>query len=152
MGFVKGGSRPSLIAGVGLGASYGLAGMVLLAVKLLFTVALMIPNRLPPQGEQGLRLRACAWEQCHPARCGNKQVYQNKFQGSCAAWSLRYGLTGDVVLPQEVQGVQLRRLREPSRFGPPTKLSSPLSIRDIFDDQVSRNSRECTKSQLYSIL
>lgn len=27
MGFVKGGSKPSLIAGVGLGASYGLAGM-----------------------------------------------------------------------------------------------------------------------------
>lgn len=27
MGYVKGGSRPSLIAGVGLGASYGLAGM-----------------------------------------------------------------------------------------------------------------------------
>lgn len=26
MGYVKGGSRPSLIAGVGLGASYGLAG------------------------------------------------------------------------------------------------------------------------------
>lgn len=26
MGYVKGGSKPSLIAGVGLGASYGLAG------------------------------------------------------------------------------------------------------------------------------
>lgn len=26
MGFVKGGSKPSLIAGVGLGASYGIAG------------------------------------------------------------------------------------------------------------------------------
>ncbi|PSS03835.1 transmembrane proteins 14C-domain-containing protein [Coniella lustricola] len=29
MGFVKGGSRPSLIAGVGLGASYGVAGYLL---------------------------------------------------------------------------------------------------------------------------
>ncbi|KAL1873225.1 hypothetical protein Daus18300_004045 [Diaporthe australafricana] len=29
MGFVKGGSKPSLIAGVGLGVSYGLAGYLL---------------------------------------------------------------------------------------------------------------------------
>ncbi|KAJ4391950.1 hypothetical protein N0V93_005570 [Gnomoniopsis smithogilvyi] len=29
MGYVKGGSKPSLIAGVGLGASYGLAGYLL---------------------------------------------------------------------------------------------------------------------------
>ncbi|KAJ0116994.1 hypothetical protein J7T55_003409 [Diaporthe amygdali] len=29
MGFVKGGSKPSLIAGVGLGASYGVAGYLL---------------------------------------------------------------------------------------------------------------------------
>ncbi|ROW02718.1 hypothetical protein VSDG_01745 [Cytospora chrysosperma] len=28
MGYVKGGSKPSLIAGVGLGASYGLAGVL----------------------------------------------------------------------------------------------------------------------------
>lgn len=27
MGYVKGGSKPSLIAGLGLGASYGVAGM-----------------------------------------------------------------------------------------------------------------------------
>lgn len=102
MGFVKGGSRPSLIAGVGLGASYGVAGISSSAIDPLFMLMLTIPRRLPPQGEQGLRLRACTWKQCHSARRGNKQMYQDQVQGSCATWSLCHRRIGHMVLFQEV--------------------------------------------------
>lgn len=105
MGYVKGGSRPSLIAGVGLGASYGLAGRFLFFNRLSLSVTLTIPGRLPPEGEQGLRLRACAWKQCHAPRCCYKQVYQDQVQGSRATWSLRHRWIGYLVLFQEVQGV-----------------------------------------------
>lgn len=48
MGYVKGGSRPSLIAGVGLGASYGLAGTIPLMFYPPLVLALMVFVRLPP--------------------------------------------------------------------------------------------------------
>lgn len=40
MGYVKGGSKPSLIAGIGLGASYGVAGMLATIVCCLHRMVL----------------------------------------------------------------------------------------------------------------
>lgn len=58
MGYVKGGSKPSLIAGVGLGASYGVAGKLIPGnpYTVVSSTVVLTSARILVAREQGLWL------------------------------------------------------------------------------------------------
>lgn len=109
MGFVKGGSKPSLIAGLGLGASYGAAGESDTAQSLccLSCCTDTGSHRVPPEGEQGLRLRTRPGKQSRLGRSGDKPVHKDEMEGARSPGPLRHGLTCELLLPEQVQGAQL---------------------------------------------
>lgn len=110
MGYVKGGSKPSLIAGVGLGASYGVAGTLFIII-LLAMLLILTADRIPLEGEQGLWCRSGSRKQhCISRGCDNP-LYQDEVEGTCACWSIRNGLPGHLVLLEEIQGVYLWSLK-----------------------------------------
>lgn len=113
-GYVKTRSKPSLIAGLGLGASYAVSGKYIHCFEFnwvtLQTRSIANSARLSPEGEQGLGFRAGPGQQ---HRLAGRSCYENRqdpWQGPGATrpWSRRQ--PGHILLPKEVSGIYLRSL------------------------------------------